>query len=384
MTRDGKIHSEAYYRRRKQLRRKYIAAASVGILVLCSLIIYGIYQNQLKLSVQKQPESNIAESTPVAPENEVLISEDKTIEDLMEKPAEGDTEGVKILAPEVSTFADGYEAVTDAQTQTITSEEVISSNAILIDVDRNVIVAQKDAFTPVPPASMTKILTVLTAAEHITEEELDSYYTMTPEITNTVYVHDDSVVGYSNDEMIPIRELFFGTILPSGADAALALADEVSGSEDVFVGLMNDKLAELGLSDQAHFTNCIGNYDENHYSSMYAMAMILKAAVENDLAREALSLHHMTTSQTAQHPDGIDISNWFLRRIEDKDCNGTVLCAKTGFVNEAGCCAASYLVGDDGGHYICVTANAWSSWRAIYDHVAIYQQYVGSSESSNQ
>ena len=66
----------------------------------------------------------------------------------------------------------------------------------------------------------------------------------------------------------------------------------------------------------------------------------------------------------------------FLRRIEDKETNGEVVAAKTGFVKEAGNCAASYQVSDDGGHYICVTANAWSAWRCIYDHVEIYTTYT--------
>ena len=110
---------------------------------------------------------------------------------------------------------------------------------------------------------------------------------------------------------------------------------------DAFVDMMNEKLAELGLSDTAHFTNCVGLYDENHYCSIYDMAMILKAAVENDLAREVLTAHTYTTSATEQHPEGITISNWFLRRIEDKDTKGTVVCAKTGFVAQSGNCAAS-------------------------------------------
>ena len=70
------------------------------------------------------------------------------------------------------------------------------------------------------------------------------------------------------------------------------------------------------------------------------------------------------------------MSNWFLRRIEDKDCGGEVLGAKTGFVNQSGSCAASYGVSASGTPYICVTANAHSSWRCIYDQVEIYKNYA--------
>ena len=89
-----------------------------------------------------------------------------------------------------------------------------------------------------------------------------------------------------------------------------------------------------------------------------------------------LSAHTYTTSPTEQHPEGITISNWFLRRIEDKETNGEVVCAKTGYVAQSGSCAASYEVTDSGKHYICVTADTYSSWRCIYDHVAIYQEYT--------
>ena len=139
---------------------------------------------------------------------------------------------------------------------------------------------------------------------------------------------------------------------------------------------MNEKLKELHLSDSTHFTNVAGMYDEQHYSTVYDMAMILHAAIDNELCRTVLNAHTYTTSVTQQHPEGIKISNWFLRRIEDKDTHGEVICAKTGFVNESGCCAASYEISSSGGHYICVTANAHSSWRCIYDHVAMYDAYV--------
>ena len=75
---------------------------------------------------------------------------------------------------------------------------------------------------------MTKVLTVLVAAEHITEAELDDTFTMTIDITDYCYVNGCSVVGLMVDETVPVRELFYGTILSSGADAALGLATYVA------------------------------------------------------------------------------------------------------------------------------------------------------------
>ena len=208
-----------------------------------------------------------------------------------------------------------------------------------MDESENVIVASKGAKERINPASMTKVLTVLVAAEQITEKDLDDTFTMTLEITDYAYVNDCSSVGFLDGEEVPVRDLFYGTILPSGGDAAVGLATYISGSQESFVELMNDKLEELGLSDSAHFTNCIGLYDADHYCTAYDMAVIMKAAMENEMCREFLSAHTYTTAPTTQHPDGITISNWFLRKIEDKDMGGEVLCGKTGYVVQSRNCA---------------------------------------------
>lgn len=264
----------------------------------------------------------------------------------------------------------------NGDTVTIYSENVISSNAILVDESTDTIVASKGAKERISPASMTKVLTVLVAAEHLQEENLDDTFTMTLEITDYAYVNDCSCVGFLNEEEIPVRDLFYGTILPSGADAAVGLAVYTAGSHEAFVEMMNAKLEELGLADTAHFTNCVGLYDKEHYCTVYDMAVIMKAAMQNELCREVLSAHTYTTTPTQKHPEGILLSNWFLRRIEDKDTGGEVLGAKTGYVVQSKNCAVSYGSFAGGTSYICVTAGSTSSWRCIYDHVEIYTKYI--------
>lgn len=254
------------------------------------------------------------------------------------------------------------------------NQEVLSENSIFIDVETGRIMGQRDAGARISPASMTKILTVLVAAEHITDP--DDTFEITLDITDYSFVNKCSNAGFGVGENVTVRDLFYGTVLPSGADAALGLAVYVAGSQEAFVELMNEKIDELGLSRTSHFTNCVGLYDENHYSTVYDIAVMLKAAYDNSFCREVLGAHTYTTSATEQHPDGITLSNWFLRRIEDKDTHGEVLCAKTGFVVQSGSCAASLSVGNDGKEYICVTAHANSSWLCIYDHVALCQQFL--------
>ena len=253
----------------------------------------------------------------------------------------------------------------------ITIGEVGSTYGVLIAIDTGTVVAGREADTVINPASMTKILTVLVAAEHVTNP--DDLVVMSQETMDYIYKNDCSTAGFALGEAVPVRDLFYGTALPSGADAALSLAEYVAGSQEAFVALMNQKVQELGLAGTAHFSYCIGLYSEENHCTVKDMAMILKAAVENDFAREILSAHTWTTTATPEHPEGIILSNWFLRRIEDKEFHGTVMSAKTGYVKQSGSCAASWEVSDSGKNYICVTGNAHSSWRCIYDHVAIYR-----------
>ena len=121
----------------------------------------------------------------------------------------------------------------------------------------------------------------------------------------------------------------------------------------------------------------MGIYDENNVCTVYDMAMILQAALDNDLARQALTTKIYEIPANEMHPEGMILSNWFLRRIEDHVSDGMqVIGAKTGYVVEAGNCAASYAETDNGGHFICVTANTTSSWQCIRDHVQLYNTYA--------
>ena len=242
------------------------------------------------------------------------------------------------------------------------SDEVTSTRALLVDADSRTVLYQRGAGDRISPASMTKVLTLLVAVEHVSN--LDDTFTITREITDYSYSHDCSAVGFDENETVTVRDLLYGTILPSGGDAAAGLAYYVSGSLDGFVELMNQKLQELGISGAAGLAGFL------------VSAVIMTAAMDNPLCSEILNARTYTTSATEQHPDGIIISNWFLRRIEDKDTHGEIIGAKTGYVVQSGNCAVSVSRSNSGRRYICVTADAHSAWRCIYDHVAVYQNYT--------
>lgn len=256
------------------------------------------------------------------------------------------------------------------------TEQITSTNMILVDLSSDAIVAERDADQVINPASMTKILTLLTASDYV--KERSEKVKITQDIIDYVYDNGCSAVGFVKGETVTVDDLLYGTILCSGADAALGLAKYCCGSVEAFVERMNAKAAELGISDTAHFTNPVGVYDKDLHCTAEDMAVILSAAVRNPLCREVLSKHTYTTTPDKKKDvdDGIEISNWFLRRIEDKETGGEVICAKTGFVNESGCCAASYMRSESGKEYVCVTVNTYSSWRCIYDHVSIYRSFA--------
>lgn len=352
--------------RQEEQRRMLKRLLPLGAGVVALIIVFVV----AVVSLVKKPEANETQMQAQIEAPVEQTREDEINERITEEEASQEETSIAEEEPV------GYEFVSTLETATVYSEEVISSHVILVDESTDTIVASKGAKERISPASMTKVLTILVAAEQITEDQLDDTFTMTLEITDYAYVNDCSSVGFLDGEKVTVRDLFYGTILPSGGDAAVGLATYIAGSHEAFVDMMNEKLEELGLSDSAHFTNCVGLYDENHYCTVYDMAIIMKAAMQNDMCREFLSAHTYTTVPTIEHPEGIIISNWFLRRIEDKDTGGEVIGAKTGYVLQSKNCAVSYGTFAGETPYICVTAGSSSSWRCIYDHVEIYNRYV--------
>lgn len=333
-------------RRRAKIRKQILRSLPIlGLtLVAAGMLWAGIHQRIRNAQAADTPApAEMAAPLPVAPETEP--------------------------EPEFAPLA-----VADAKTVELT-DEIISEYAVLMDLDEGYILAQKSPDAVIYPASMTKILTVLTAAEHITD--FTGTATIDIAITDYCFSNDCSVVGFLLDEVVPVEDLFYGTILSSGADAALALANYTAGSHEAFVELMNEKVEELGLSETAHFTNCVGIFDEENVCTVSDMAVILQAAMENELCRRVLTTKVYYAQPTALFPEERVLSNWFLRRIEDKDTGDIeVLGAKTGYVFESGNCAASYAQRSDGSSLICVTGKSTSSWNAIYDHVALYSEFA--------
>lgn len=253
-----------------------------------------------------------------------------------------------------------------------------SESAVLIDLDTGEVVAERNADRSIYPASMTKVLTLLVANEQMTDR--DGTFTITQDITDHTYANDLSAVCWDVGEKITVEDMEYGTILPSGADAAIGLARYAVGSEARLVELMNDKCEAMGLSPYANFTNVTGMHEADEHCTVTDMAMIMKAAVEYDHVLEVMRAGEYRTSKTEEHPDGVYMFNLFLDRTQVAEAQGRlrgkVVCAKTGYTNESKNCAVTYYVSETGRHYVCVTALGHGSRRVVEDHINLYTRYA--------
>ena len=271
-----------------------------------------------------------------------------------------------------------YYAREDENSLTL-DKELYSKSAILIDFATNTVLAEKNPDEKIYPASMTKIMTALVASEHV--ENWDDTFTMTQDVIDPLYKAGASLAGFTAGETVTLRDLLYGALLPSGAEATAALAIYSAGSEEAFTELMNEKAKELGLTT-AHFVNNSGLHDAEHYCTVRDMAVILRAALENQACREALSSMHYTTTATVQNPEGLTLTDKFLYRVSKKDQKGSdILGAKTGYTAEAGNCCASYGVSPGGRTCLVVTANAQTSWLTIDDHITLYSTYADGDQN---
>ena len=264
-----------------------------------------------------------------------------------------------------------------------------ANTAILVDADTNEIVAGYNYEKKIYPASLTKILTLLVAAENI--QDMDATYKFTSDDIDPLIEDNASRAGFEAGETVTMEDLLYSAILVSGADGTTGLANAVAGSEEKFVELMNAKIQELGLTG-TNFVNASGLHNKNHYSTAIDIAVLTKAAMDNETCRKVLTTTSYTTSKTKQHKDGIELTSIVAQRIEGYyiDCDGdgeaddgiSIEGGKTGFTDEAKYTLSTIL--DDNGHtYICVTTKSKDELKSVEDQIAIYEKYLGSNTSAD-
>lgn len=224
-------------------------------------------------------------------------------------------------------------------------------------------------------ASMTKIMTAYVALNNI--NDLDAKVKLTSKDFKGLREANASTAGFREGEVVTYQDLLYGLLLPSGADAALALSNNIAGSEQAFVNLMNEQVKEMGLKD-THFVNTTGLDVKGHYSSAYDVYLILRNALENEQFKEIFTTKKYTTSNSRL----TFRSTLYSASIKyDLDTN-FILGSKSGYTYDAGLCLAS-ISEHDGEIYILVTAGANYKDKKPYhitDSVAIYRYFFDNYE----
>ena len=365
-------------RDRRRAKRRRVLRVALTLFVCAALLGGAAYyaHRQIVKPYLDTPVTSGETDTPSEPE----ISAPE--EPVQEPEPEPSPEPEPVPEPEPEPVPE-QPALTEAQATEATKTldlELYSSSAVLVDVQSGTVLAEKGMDEKIYPASMTKVMTLLVAAENL--PDLDAAFTMTQAIIDPIYLAGASMAGFVDGETVTMRDLLYGAVLPSGAEATEALAQAVAGSEEGFVAMMNEKAAALGLTN-THFMNTSGLHDENHYSTVREIALVLQAALENETCAEILSAENYRASETEQHPDGLAMTNKFLYRVHHEYALGgaEITAAKTGYTAEAMNCCASAGKTPDGRSVICVTVNAWTGEFCIEDHIALYTKYCGSAEA---
>lgn len=153
-------------------------------------------------------------------------------------------------------------------------------SAILIERDTGAVLYEKNAHEPLPPASMTKIMTMLLIMEAIDQGKLK----IDERVRASEYAASmgGSQIFLEPGEEMTVDDLLKGVAIGSGNDASVALAERIAGSEEAFVHMMNEKARQLGLKHTT-FENTTGLPAKNHYSTAYDMAVMAKELLKYDL-----------------------------------------------------------------------------------------------------
>ena len=237
---------------------------------------------------------------------------------------------------------------------------VSAQSCILMEAVTGEILYEKQAQEQRPMASTTKIMTTLLCLE---SGDLDTEF---PVDMDAIHVEGSSM-GLVEGDIVTKRALCYGMLLPSGNDAAGAAAVKLAGNYAAFAEQMNQKAAELGMT-QTHFVTPSGLHDDQHYSTAYDMALLTAAAMQNETFRE------ICRQPSAKVCFGNSpYERWLTNSNKLLTMDETVVGVKTGFTDEAGRCLVSACV-RNGIMLICVTLNDRDDWQ---DHERLYDYGFG-------
>lgn len=209
---------------------------------------------------------------------------------------------------------------------------ISAEGGILMDADSGAVLYGKNIHTAYFPASITKILTALVVIENC---DLDEMVTFSYNAVHNVEAGSSSAALDVGDQLT-VRDCLYAMILKSANESANALAEHTAGSIEAFAEMMNAKAASLGCTD-SHFNNPSGLNDPNHYTSAHDMALIARAAFENDIFVEIDSTLYYDLPQTKRNKEGLRIypGHRMLKKNTAQYYPG-IIGGKTGYTSLAG------------------------------------------------
>ncbi len=247
-----------------------------------------------------------------------------------------------------------------ARAEGASSLSLSAQSAILLEMSSGRVVYEKNAYTRLPMASTTKIMTALVALEKCPTDKAEDYIVTVDEKACGV---EGSSIYLIPGERLTLEELLYAMMLESANDAAAAIAIGISGSIDAFAEEMNAMARTLGLAD-SHFANPHGLDGEEHYTTAADLARLTAYALENETFRKIVA----TESYTIPSSNGTGLrylkNHNKLLRLSD-----TVIGVKTGFTKRSGRCLVS-AARQNGITVIAVTLNAPDDWN---DHLALHK-----------
>ena len=258
-----------------------------------------------------------------------------------------------------------FTMVTDAKL------DIKSEHAILIQLDEEKVLYEKNSEIEVPMASLTKLMTALVAIENI--KELEEEITISKEDLKGLQEANAAVAGFRINQNVTYRDLLYGLLLPSGADAAAALTRTVFSSKTEFINKMNEKASSLGLN-HTHFVNATGLDEPNHYSTAKEMSIIFKSALQNPELKKIIETDRYTMSDNS-----FSVMSTITKNIQRNHLKLDYLTGgKTGTTDNAGLCLAS-IANYNGVNYMLVTIKAPQEGKKpnnFYDAKTIYDYYM--------
>ncbi|MBR3144914.1 MAG: D-alanyl-D-alanine carboxypeptidase [Clostridia bacterium] len=234
---------------------------------------------------------------------------------------------------------------------TPTGFEVDAKSALLISMDTNEVLYEKNADQKVYPASITKIMTVILMLENKNYNE-NGLITMTEDVDPYITGTDSSVSNIQVGEQIRQIDLCYYVLMSSAGDCAYLAALTYGGSVENFVKMMNDKAQKLGLKG-THYGNPVGLHDEQTYTTARDTAELTKYALKNETFKKICESTRYTVPATNMSGERILSTTNFLHDNTTDYFYQYAHGVKTGYTDEAGRCLVSTAT-LEGYNYMCV------------------------------